>query len=235
METLWLKFVLTSDATFGRGDGLAGVVNEEVQHDEYGLPYLHGRTLKSLLTAACAEIVYALERARPEQRERWARAAAFLFGDPGSRAEAGNLRVGNAHLPRDLRAGIQDDFRALTYENDAARAWSAQRAILLDSLTALRRQTMMDETGAPRDETLRTIRVILRETPFEAALVLDDAGDENADRDARALLAACVKTFRRAGTGRNRGRGKLRAQLVAAEDARDVTDSYFMPLREALV
>ncbi len=236
METLWLKFVLTSDATFGRGDGLAGIVDEEVQHDEYGLPFMQGRTLKSLLTAACAEIMDALERANVTDIARWERAAEFLFGSPGSRSEAGNLRVGDARLPSDLRSAIANDFAPIpNLDGDKRKqAWGRKRAEMLESVTALRRQTAMDETGAPRDETLRTMRVIVRETPFESALRLDESSDENAMRDARALLAACVKAFRRAGTGRNRGRGKLRAELITSVEGRDVTNDFFKPLREAL-
>ena len=40
----WLKIDLLSDTTLGRGDGVAGVVDAEVQHDAYGLPYLSGKT-----------------------------------------------------------------------------------------------------------------------------------------------------------------------------------------------
>lgn len=41
--TLWLKFTLLSDTAFGRGDGVAGLVDAEVLHDPYGLPYLGGK------------------------------------------------------------------------------------------------------------------------------------------------------------------------------------------------
>ena len=46
METYMLTFTLESDATFGRGDGVAGLVDAEVEHDRHGTPYMHGRTLK---------------------------------------------------------------------------------------------------------------------------------------------------------------------------------------------
>ena len=61
MTTYLLRLTLDSDATFGRGDGLAGVVDAEVQHDDNGLPYLGGRALKGLLAEECANILFALE------------------------------------------------------------------------------------------------------------------------------------------------------------------------------
>ena len=68
MTTYWLKFALKSDATFGRGDGVAGLIDSEVQHDTYGLPYLGGRALKGLLGEECANIIFALELQSKAQR-----------------------------------------------------------------------------------------------------------------------------------------------------------------------
>ena len=46
MPSYQLRLTLLSDATFGSGDGVAGLVDAEVQHDYVGLPFLGGRTLK---------------------------------------------------------------------------------------------------------------------------------------------------------------------------------------------
>lgn len=204
--SVWLTFTLLSDATFGRGDGVAGLVDAEVQHDEYGLPYLGGKTLKGLLAAECAEILYALEQSKTPDLQEWQDAAQFLFGNPGSRAEtAGRLIVGNAQLPDDLRDWIQADFRSLRESEKGKK----QRANL-ESLTALRKQTAVDaKTGASKDNTLRTMRVIVRDVVFTARLDFTETAPERACW----LLAACVQAFHRAGTGRNRGRGRLQATL----------------------
>lgn len=202
LTRLWLKFTLESDATFGRGDGVAGMVDAEVQHDRYGLPYLGGKTLKGLLDAECSEILFALDKIGTRALAEWRDAALFLFGEPGSRADPkiGKMRVSDAQLPEDLRGVLVSDGN-----------WD--RSVTLESLTALRRQTAMDhKTGAPLRNTLRTMRVILRETPFVATLDFDaDLNVNNAK--SKWLLAACVKAFHRAGTGRNRGRGRLKAEL----------------------
>ena len=232
MTVYWLKFRLLSDATFGRGDGLAGVVDAEVQHDEYGLPYLSGKTLKGLLGAECAEILFALQHCqKPEALAEWRKAAASLFGGPGSGAtEAGLMHVDDARLPRSLRAEISQEFTSL---NDSVERATRQRN-MLESLTALRRQTAMDAvTGAPKTNTLRTMRVILRETPFEAELTFPRPADERE----WGLLAACVRAFRRAGTGRNRGRGRLTAELYETypgDGVQPVTGSWFDLFRKAV-
>lgn len=204
MSTFFLRFTLESDATFGRGDGLAGAVDIEVQYDDWGCPFLGGRALKGLLVNECAEILAAL----PSMvRKRWEVAAQRLFGRPGS-AEEDNalLAIGDAQLPEDLRLAIRYDI-----ENKRFRPQE-----VLESITALRRQTAMEETGVPKEHSLRTIRVILRKTTFEARLdfLEPPSKPEQRPKDDLALLAACVKAFRRAGTGRNRGRGHLKAELL---------------------
>ncbi len=77
-------------------------------------------------------------------------------------------------------------------------------------------------TGAPLKNTLRTMRVILRDTPFEAEMSF--FYDLEAEPLDKALLAACVRAFRRGGTGRNRGRGRLQAQLQT--ESGEITDHW---------
>ncbi len=213
-----LKMTLLSDATFGRGDGLAGVVDAEVQHDVAGFPYLGGRTVKGLLGAECADILFALGKALPKDEARWEAAGLRLFGDSGAALTGeANLRVGPAQLPADLRA-------AVAYEG------KLEPADVLESLTAIRRQTAMDPvSGAPQKNSLRSMRVILRETPFEAELRFT----EPPQPDDLALLAACVMALHRAGTGRNRGRGRLQAALLDADGA-DVTQTCFAEFKKAV-
>jgi CRISPR/Cas system CSM-associated protein Csm3 (group 7 of RAMP superfamily) len=217
-----LKLTLLSDATFGRGDGLAGVVDAEVQHDADGFPYLGGRTLKGLLGAEGADIIFALGKALPStEAAKWSDAEKRLFGESGAAlAGEANLRVGPAQLPADLRAVVARDIadEGIT------------PADVLESLTAIRRQTAMDpESGAPMKNTLRSMRVILRGTPFVADLNFAQRPEE----DDLALLAACVMALHRAGTGRNRGRGRLRAELLDADGAA-VTEQHFGSFKKAV-
>jgi hypothetical protein len=209
METYWLCFRLLSDATFGRGEGLAGLVDQEVDHDELGLPCLEGRTLKGLLNEECANILYALER-QGKDTSPWEAAAQRLLGGPGSTLDDdARMRVGPAQLPADLREAVQQ-----AVETRDARLRPAD---ILDSLTAIRRQTAVDEaSGAPETGTLRAMRVVLRQTPFEARLTFVKE-PEGMDLP---LLAACALALRRAGTGRNRGRGRLQTALHADADGR---------------
>ncbi len=207
MHEYRLTFTLLSDTTFGRGEGIAGLIDREVEHDRYGLPYLRGRTLKGLITEETDNVLFALGRAGVDVGH-WDAVRRVLYGRGGSRAaDRGKLRFGPAELP----VAVRDAVRAV---GNTPKLAAANRLPVLESLTAVRRQTAIendgDNYGVPAEGSLRAMRVVLRETPFEARLW----GDRKLEPDELALLAASLLAFRRAGTGRNRGRGKLAASLT---------------------
>lgn len=299
MTLLKLKFILKSDATFGRGDGVAGLVDSEVQHDEYGLPFLGGRALKGLLEEECANIVFALKVQQNKYLFSWdkipgndnVRLIEFLTKkfdiDWINKAEiekidggntiivsAGeknlslslndeknkvNLKIGdirtveflakaeknelNIYKKEDVFnnaaknlfgcSGSSDSEKSIVHIGDARLPHDLQKAIahntglnreqVLNSLTAIRHQTAIDEkTGASKDKSLRSMRVILRDTPFEA----DISFIQNPCDMDLPLLAACVKALKKAGTGRNRGRGELVA-FLHDDVGNDITDIHF--------
>lgn len=204
MSNYRLKITLKSDASFGRGDGVAGLVDVEAQHDEWGLPFLGGRAIKGILVEECADILHSLPT---KLKKHWSEVAQMLFGQPGSlAADEARLFIGNACLPTDLCAVI-------AYE---VQSEQMSREDVLETFTALRKQTAMDADGVAKDHSLRSIRVVMRETCLEAPLRLTDLESSEQTADALALLSACVHAFRRAGTGRNRGRGLLVAELLDA-------------------
>jgi hypothetical protein len=214
MISYWLRFQLLSAATFGSGAGVPGLIDQEVTLDEDGCPYLHGRTLKGLLDEASADILHGLGASAKVDVAPWISAADTLFGYPGSDLPAqGVLHVGHARLPEDLRTVIAEAI--------ADRQWTP--AQVTHSLTGVRRQTALEVDGSPDAHTLRSIRVILRETPFEARLDLE----RKLEPAEKGLLAASVKGLRRAGTARNRGRGLLSARLEGSQNG-DMASSWFV-------
>jgi hypothetical protein len=206
-----LHLKLVSDGTFGRGDGVAGLIDSEVEYDAAtGLPFLRGRTIKGLLAEECANILFALSTHNPPIHSQFESAASFLFGQAGSTlGKDALMHVSNALLPRELREAIAEDVKA--YLPDYPPRLTP--AEVLESLTAIRRQTAVDEeTGAPDTGSLRSLRVVLRETEFVAELDIADIDHEGKTQpNALPLLTACVMSLRRGGTGRNRGRGRLNA------------------------
>jgi hypothetical protein len=208
MPEYYLTVALRSDTTFGRGEGLAGLVDVEIEHDEDGWPFIGGRALKGLLVEEWANLRFALG-----EDTLWDDEATHLFGTSGAALGKGaaQMHVGSATLPLDLRAAVTH-----------AKKKTAPAEVLA-SLTTIRKQTsIQSETGAPEEGSLRAMRVLLRGTPLIARLDFPSAPNERA----LALLAACVLAVRRGGTARNRGRGRL-SLLLHNQIPADYSDATF--------
>lgn len=197
-----LRLELKSAATFGRGDGVAGLVDREIEHDRFGFPFLRGRTLKGLLAESAENVVYALELQR---KQSWRDEKKVLFGESGRGLnEQGMLHVSDARLPQSLRLLLQSEQRK--------ESSPFTRESVLQSLTSIRRQTSVNPAGGSDHGSLRAMRVLLTEVVLHAELHFRIATEPSQRQ--LGLLAATVLDFRRAGTGRNRGRGWLEADLI---------------------
>lgn len=215
MPDYYLTMALQSDATFGRGEGVAGLVDVEIKHDQAGLPFVSGRTLKGLLVEEWANLRFALygrRDAKAEPPPPFDEPARWLFGVSGAtRGDTlSQMHIGPAQLPPDLRAAILEEGRLTPQQ-------------VLASLTTIRRQTSIDaRDGAPEAASLRAMRALIRGTTLIARLDFIEEPDERA----LALLAACALAVRRGGSGRNRGRGHL-SMLLHASIPADYSDATF--------
>ncbi len=210
MSTYKLIIKLLSDTTFGRGDGVAGLIDQEVEHDSSGFPYLRGRTLKGLLSEECDNLIAVL----PENiRSDWENVACRLFGIPGSSLKTiGEMHVGDACFPDDLREVV---------------AWQIKNQELTDkevlnSLTTVRRQTAINYQTCVADKgSLRSFRVVIRALEFKADLLFENQPND----ELLSLLAVSTLALRRMGSGRNRGRGHVQCTLHDASE-QDITHRY---------
>jgi hypothetical protein len=211
MRRYYLTVQIKSDATFGRGAGLAGLLDVEIEHDQFGCPFIGGRVLKGLLVEEWTNLRFALSdppSSSGTKMRSWDNEATWLFGTSG--ATQAHMHIDAATLPPDLHTSIQRDVESKRL----------QPHDVLSSLTAIRRQTAMDaETGAPEEASLRAMRVLLRETDLIAPLDFDVAFPADQQSRILGLLSACVLAVRRGGTGRNRGRGKIALLLHESEPA----------------
>ncbi len=191
-----LTICLLSDTTFGRGEGMAGMVDVEVEHDKNGLPFIGGKVLHGLLRDTYLSMWTPFKSLES--------AAELVLGqeatlDPKKEAI---LEIKDAVLPKD----VQDWARyAVHRQTDPLRPEQ-----ILSSLTDIRRQTAQSrKTGAPEKTTLRASRVVIRGISFQAPLIWrrDPKPEE------KKVLALCALGTRHGGLGRNRGRGFLQLTL----------------------
>lgn len=233
MPQYLLRIELLSETTFGRGDGQAGEVDLEVQHDPMGLPYWSGRAVKGVLVNECADILAALGGERSPENLR--KAAASLFGNAGSRlSDGGHVSFSEAHLPGELlkllKWQLQKRCKLIIEDQSATDTQKVERVEqqkmrfrreLLSTLTSERSQTRLEEDGSAAEGSLRTQRVLLRGIEFISTIsTFRDLTD-----DEKGLLAACAKALRVIGSGRNRGRGQVKVKIYDGQS--EVTNNWF--------
>lgn len=204
-----LTIKLLSDTTYGRGDGVAGLIDQEVEHDVYGFPYLRGRTLKGLLSEECDNLIAVLSH----HKRDWEEVACKLFGTLGSTlGTMAAVHVGDACLPDDLRQAVAFQIQDETLT----------KTEVLDSLTTIRRQTAINpESGTPDEGSLRSYRVVLRDLCFSVDLIFEEIPND----EMLSLLAVGAMALRGLGSGRNRGRGHVQCTLHNSE-GNDITHQY---------
>ncbi|MFP4389819.1 MAG: RAMP superfamily CRISPR-associated protein, partial [Desulfococcaceae bacterium] len=140
-----LRIKLLSDATFSRGEGTAGFVDTDIEHDGFGIPFVGGKTIRGLLRDSWLS----MSEHFPEREIR--DAAERVLGRTASMDEECRLRIGDALFPDSVRRTIE-----------AAKDRVPPETILA-AFTAIRAQTAENRvTGAPEKTTLRTSRVLLR-------------------------------------------------------------------------
>lgn len=190
----FIEIELLSDTAFSRGDGSAGIVDVEVEHDELGMPFLGGKTLRGLLHDSWLSMEHCFSELSLSAKR--------IFGTEADFDERSILRIGDAVMDSETRSWI----KAAEYRSNHPIHPKA----VLEALTDIRQQTSEERsTGAPAETTLRSVRVIIRGLRLQSPLYwLDDPTHE----DLRCLSLALLAT-RHAGLGRNRGRGHCRMTL----------------------
>ncbi|HHV44873.1 MAG TPA: hypothetical protein GXX57_09455 [Firmicutes bacterium] len=201
MTSLQLKIELLSPTTLGAGEERRGIVDTDVSYDECGLPYIPGKRLKGLLRDAYQDVYDALQ-----QQDKELPAPEEIFGERGARIGS-PLVFGDAHLlaKANLAPWLQ---------------WLIEDAVfseydVLETLTSVRRQTAIDpDTGAAKEDTLRSTRVINPGQVFVSEITLQTGCNLTSQQLLGLALAASALKYM--GTGRTRGLGAVKCYLERA-------------------
>ena len=205
----FIKISLLSDTTFGTGNGTAGVVDVEIDHDELGLPVLRGKAIRGLLR----DTWLSMRDKFPELHEAEER----IFGPPRDLSESSILVIGDGVVDEETRQWIE------AAENREHHPLS--NLDVLEAVTDIRRQTSEERsTGAPADKSLRSTRVVIGGRRLKKSMNKDKDDEEIVEglsliaplvwlekpkeKDIQCLALALLGT-RHAGLARNRGRGHI--------------------------
>ncbi len=193
---------------FSAGTSISLEVDADIQHDEYGLPFIGGKRLKGLLRESCDQVVCAL------RESKWREIGDSLFGTPGSNASTTILSISNGELHGSIRNAVVSASKRSTNP--------VSPSLVLSSLTEIRHNTRIDYgKGVAADTSLRDTRALIPGLSFHVPITWthDPLPDETA------LFAATVINMKRGGLKRNRGMGRMTLRCLD-EQYRDVTWSW---------
>lgn len=200
---------LNSPLSVGSGDGIAGVVDQEITH-EHGIPIIPAKRLKGALRGVAKEFVD-WNFAKQEDVDS-------LFGQAGQ-AEMSGFKLFDANLyqlPKNYFGNESHEIKDYNTFIGAVQEHSERE--LLKLFTMLYTKTAVSG-GTAETGSLRTIRVINKGLVFKSVVELENEADFK-------LLQNCVKGLRRLGMGRARGLGEITCQLnqVIEQEPREIQE-----------
>ena len=193
-----LIITLKSDLCAGSGYSYAGIIDNDICYDAFGIPYIAARRLKGCLREA-AELIGLSEEEISD-----------LFGSGGADGVKG-IYIDNGYM--DHYEDIRRDIEKLGTE---FRSYITPQSIL-EQFTTVKAQTKIGKGGAAEDNSLRYTRTVNHYSPlnpaeemrFTAIVVLPGRISEERKEAFRNTVAA----LRNIGMNRNRGLGSVRCIL----------------------
>ena len=193
-----LIITLKSDLCAGSGYSYAGIIDNDICYDAFGIPYIAARRLKGCLREA-AELIGLSEEE-----------ICGLFGSGGADKVKG-IYIDNAYI--DHYEEVRSDIEKLG--KDFRRYITPQS--ILEQFTTVKAQTRIGKGGAAEDNSLRYTRTVNHYSPlntaeemrFTAIVVLPGGMSEECEKAFRNTVTA----LRNIGMNRNRGLGSVRCIL----------------------
>ena len=197
-----IKIDLLSDAIFGNGQSVAGFIDADVQHDDWGFPYLGGKTFKGKMAEMAAALVV-ISQSNPalkDKADQLASARDRLFGTEGQ-YQTGKLFFSDCEMAEDVR-------RTFRYYMDQEH--KIKPLEVLEALTYVDMQTSIDEeTGIAKEGSLRNFRVMGRGVSLYCQVHTDHELDDNE----KFLIGASCRMLKHLGMQETKGKGQVELSL----------------------
>jgi len=212
MEEYLIKINLLTDAVFGSGYSVPGYIDLDVMYDDYGFPYINGKTLKGKL-GEMATVFVNMIKSLPGQAdygEELQIKRDKLFG-VSDRYYHDKLKFSDCEISKNVR----EYFKAHMKSSDI------KPTEILESLTHVDTATSIDyKTGAAKKNSLRNFRAINRGIVLYSTIT----SPTELEDDEKIILASACSLLRHLGSFETKGKGYAEASLLY--NGEDVTADY---------
>ena len=200
-----IKIELLSETILGSGESVAGYIDLDVLHDDLGLPYFKGKTLKGRLR---------------EEAENIVRLQGNIFSQKQVEKIFGTKDGGD-----NTRLALSDSTVSEKIKK-AIKASEIGAEDILDALTEVRTFTAIDDNGVARDGSLRQIRVIKRGLMLSSKVTFRNEIND----DDLTLFGLSVLSLKHIGLMCSRGKGKVKCRILKENE--DISDMIIDKFRE---
>jgi len=212
MEEYLIRINVLTDAVFGSGYSVPGFIDTDVLYDEYGFPYLKGKTLKGKL-GEMATVFVNMVKSVPELKnygEVFQQKKDRLFG-VAHEFDPNRLKFSDCEVSKNVRDYFRMHMQDSTITPDE----------ILNALTHTETVTSIDyERGAAKKNSLRSFRVINRGITLYSKVISPFI----LDNDERIILASSCSLLRHLGSYETKGKGYADVSLLY--NGIDVTKEY---------
>ncbi len=199
-KSLTLQIEMLSDWHIGVGMGRSGGTDSLVRKDEYGFPYIPGKTCNGILRDSCETVAESLGG-------NWPTYVDILFGSQ----PAPNKASGILDMPTPAALKINS-----AYYSDKIRVLLKNKPLLTSQLTFIKPGVSIDpKTGMAKADFLRFEEMARKGAKLIALVSLDLCEyNDKTQKNALALLHSGCKWTERIGGKRRRGPGKCKFNLI---------------------
>lgn len=196
------KIKITTKSPLQLGYGRAGIViDSDVVHDKYGMPYFPAKRFKGLLYESALEIAEIFDEKIFTKKD-----IDKLFGQ-------GEDGISKIYINNFYLKNYEKMYSDWQYLNNKYKGFFTAQSIL-DLYTDIRYQTTIDKkTGTTVDGSLHNMRIIDAGTEFYGEITLIEDCELN-----QKILAFALKNLRFAGAKRNRGCGRIECLLINEDE-----------------
>ncbi len=198
-----LLMTLLSDAIPGSGEGLSGVIDVDINYNDYGIPFIPAKRLKGILREAALELEEhgQLDGIRVED----------IFGQSGNK-HSSDFHLYNGYLEE--TSSLEDFLKWCFHrENNNSNGLKVifNKQQILELYTYTRSQTTVGSNGIAKDGSLRTFRVLRKGLTFQF--------DIDFASNFLPQIEKIIKVANNFGLSRTRGFGEIKLELT--KDERD--------------
>lgn len=205
MIDLKLEIELLSESILGSGESVPGSVDLEVLHDECGLPYFKGKTLKGRLR---------------EETENILRLSDGYFKDDDINNLFGYEEKNKSNKITFSDCIVSENIKNIIKNEINKKDSLISELDIFDSLTEIRTFTAIGKNGVAKDSSLRQLRTINKGLILECTINIISELTHNE----KMLLALATASLKHIGLMCSRGKGNVRCKLY--EDKTEITKKY---------